>query len=103
MSKNIHLSIISPIYKSLETIDYLEYITDIRVGELLVTYVDKEGTWSGYDLELMNYVNSKVEIPVIANEGCGSVKHIKEVLFKSETQAAALGSMVVYQKKIWVF
>ena len=40
-----------------------------------------------------------MQIPVIAHGGAGSLKHIQEVVKKSNASAVALGSMVVFQKK----
>ena len=83
--------------------DYLNYILSLNVGEILITSVDKEGTWNGYDIELISYVNDFVDIPVIANGGCGTTKDLINVLYKIGVQAAAIGSMAVYQKKTWEY
>ncbi|MBT7556719.1 imidazole glycerol phosphate synthase subunit HisF, partial [Candidatus Woesearchaeota archaeon] len=40
-----------------------------------------------------------VQVPIIANGGCGSVQHIEEVVKKANVSACAVGSLVVYQKK----
>lgn len=68
-------------------------------GELLLTSMDKDGTWSGFDIELTKKVADAVTVPVIANGGAGSVAHIGEVVKKGNASAACLGSMVVYQQK----
>jgi cyclase len=68
-------------------------------GELLITSMDNDGTWKGYDIEIIKKITSSVRIPVIANGGAGSLQHIVEVVKKAHVSAVALGSMVVYQKK----
>jgi cyclase len=68
-------------------------------GEILLTSIDREGTWMGFDLELVKRVAENVSIPVIANGGAGSIKDIRKVVNKSRASAVALGSMVVFQKK----
>jgi cyclase len=68
-------------------------------GEILLTSIDREGTWSGFDLELVRSITSVVSIPVIAHGGCGSLKDIVEVTEKAGASAVAVGSMVVFQKK----
>ncbi len=68
-------------------------------GEILLTAIDREGTWSGFDVELTRAVTSRVGVPVIAHGGAGNVDHIAEVVRKGGASAVALGSMVVYQKK----
>lgn len=45
-------------------------------GEILLTSMDKDGTKSGYDLEITNKISQIVNIPVIASGGAGSMKHI---------------------------
>jgi cyclase len=66
-------------------------------GELLVTSMDRDGTWTGYDVEITRRIADAVSIPVIANGGAGSVKDIGKVVRDGHASAAALGSMVVYQ------
>lgn len=68
-------------------------------GEILLTAIDREGTWTGYDLDLVASVASAVDVPLIANGGAGSVQHIGEVIQAGGASAAAVGSMVVFQKQ----
>lgn len=68
-------------------------------GEILLTSIDREGTWQGYDLDLVQSVATAVSIPVIANGGAGNVRDIGDVLRKGGASAAAVGSMVVFQKQ----
>jgi imidazole glycerol-phosphate synthase subunit HisF len=79
--------------------EYLDYVLKLNVGELFITSVDNEGTWKGYDNELISHINNLVDIPVIANGGCGTNEDLKSVLYETGVQAAAIGSMAVYQKK----
>lgn len=79
--------------------EYLKYVLNLNIGEIFITSVDKEGTWEGYDNDLISYVNDFVDIPIIANGGCGTKNDLKELLYNENVQAAALGSMAVYQKK----
>jgi cyclase len=68
-------------------------------GEILLTSIDREGTWEGFDLELVKRVTDAVSIPVIAHGGAGTVEHIEQVVKQANASAIALGSMVVFQKK----
>ena len=45
-------------------------------GELLVTSMDKDGTQSGYDIDLMKKISTMVNIPVIASGGVGTLDHL---------------------------
>ena len=81
-------------------IDYANYLTtDIGVGELMLQSIDKDGTWEGFDDEIISTILNSIEIPVIACGGCGSIEDLKTVLYKTNANAAAIGSMAVYSKK----
>ena len=80
-------------------IDWALELERLGVGELLVTSMDQDGTWNGYDIKLVESVTSKVHVPVIANGGAGTVHHIGDVVKKGGASAVALGSMVVFQGK----
>lgn len=80
-------------------VEWAEKLESLGVGELLVTAMDKDGTWSGYDLDIICKINEAVRVPVIANGGAGSVQDIETVVKECNVSAVALGSMVVYQKK----
>ena len=79
--------------------EFIDYTISLGIGELLLTSVDQEGTWKGYDTEIIDFVNKKINIPLIANGGCGNIDDLKDILYKNNVQAAAIGSMTVYQKK----
>ena len=63
-------------------------------GEILLNCIDKDGTNSGFDLELINDVKSFATIPVIASSGAGNPGHFKEV-FEATPADAALGAGMV--------
>ncbi|MBI9087695.1 MAG: imidazole glycerol phosphate synthase subunit HisF [Desulfobacterium sp.] len=79
--------------------EWAKQVQDLGAGEILLTSIDREGTWSGFDLELVKSVSDAVTIPVIANGGAGCINHIGEAVKLGNASAVALGSMVVYQKK----
>lgn len=63
-------------------------------GEILLNCIDKDGTNSGFDLELINDVKSFGTVPVIASSGAGNPGHFKEV-FEATAADAALGAGMV--------
>jgi cyclase len=83
----------------LNPVDWAIQLEKLGAGELLITSVDNEGTWQGYDYELIKQITDKVNIPVIANGGAGNLEHIETVVKQSKASAVAVGSMIVYQKK----
>jgi imidazole glycerol-phosphate synthase subunit HisF len=81
-------------------VDYAKYVSqDIGVGEIMLYSVDNDGTWDGYDTDITQQIISSVNVPIIACGGCGSVDHLKTVLYTNNANAAAIGSMAVYSKK----
>ena len=78
--------------------DWIKEIENIGVGEVFITNIDKEGTWSGFDFELIKQISDILSVPIIAHGGCGSIDDIK-VFDYSNASAAAVGSMFVFQKK----
>lgn len=80
-------------------VEWAKEVERLGAGEILLTSIDREGTWRGFDVELTAQVAQAISIPVIANGGAGSVDHIGEVVRKGGASAAAMGSMVVYQGK----
>lgn len=84
---------------SLDPVAWARELTNRGVGELLITSIDKDGTWSGYDIEITKSIAEAVNVPVIANGGAGDVNHLTEAVSVAKASAVAFGSMVVYQKK----
>ena len=82
-----------------KAVEWAKEVENLGAGEILLTSVDREGTWTGFDIELTQRVADSVNIPVIAHGGAGSVEHIGQVVREGKASAVALGSMVVYQKK----
>ena len=63
-------------------------------GEILLNCIDKDGTKSGFDLELIRDVKSAISIPVIASSGAGLPDHFLEVFQNTPTDAALGAGMV---------
>ena len=71
----------------------------VGAGELLLNSMDQDGTMQGYDLNLVNSVTEKVNIPVIACGGASKIEDLKQILEEGHAHAAAAGSMFVYYGK----
>lgn len=74
--------------------DFVNSIIKTGVGEILLTSIDKEGTYSGYD-EVSFYVCSLVDIPVAVNGGANSTEEMLQAL-KRGASAAVAGSLFSY-------
>lgn len=82
-----------------DPIAYAKKMEAAGAGEILLTSIDRDGTWEGYDVELVRSLSDSVGIPVIASGGAGSLDDIGKVIKAGHASAAALGSMVVFQAK----
>jgi glutamine amidotransferase/cyclase len=71
----------------------------LGAGEILLNCIDKDGTNSGYDLELINAVKNAVTIPVIASSGAGCVEHFLEVFTKTQAESA-LAAGIFHRKEV---
>jgi glutamine amidotransferase/cyclase len=80
--------------RSTSSLDVIQLATAVEAmgcGEILLNSIDKDGSNSGFDLELVRSVKAAVKIPVIASSGAGNAGHFKEV-FEETTVDAALGA-----------
>jgi cyclase len=80
-------------------IDVARNMADAGAGEILLYAIDRDGTWSGFDLNLIQEVSKVVNIPVIACGGAGELGHLRAVVNEAGASAAAIGSMAVFQAK----
>ena len=58
--------------------------------------MDKDGTKSGFDLELLNVVSNKVSIPIIASGGAGTLEHLKDAISIGRADAVLAASIFHY-------
>jgi imidazole glycerol-phosphate synthase subunit HisF len=81
--------------------DPVEHAVDMEragAGEIILTSIDRDGTMSGYDLELIRRVTKAVDIPVVACGGARAVPEFVEAL-AAGASAVAAGSMFVFTGK----
>ena len=77
-------------------IDAIKWASNMELrgaGELLVTSMDKDGTKQGFDLELMKAINDKVNIPIIASGGVGTLKDLYDGIVIGEADAVLAASI----------
>jgi len=77
----------------IDAIEYAELACRKGAGEILLTSMDKDGTKSGYDLELTRSVTEKVTIPVIASGGAGTIPHLIDGIQKTGATAVLAASI----------
>ena len=67
------------------------------IGEIMITSIDKEGTLSGFDIELLQLIRSITDLPIICSGGIASLTHVIQC-FEKGSQAVAIASALHYKK-----
>lgn len=83
----------------IDPVTFARKAQEAGAGEILVNSIDRDGTMSGYDLELIRRVAQAVTVPVIALGGASSVQDLSEVIKVGGASAAAAGSLFVFHGK----
>lgn len=73
----------------LDVIEWAKEVEKRGAGEILLTSMDKDGTKSGFDIELTKRVQEAVNIPIIASGGAGKMSDFKDILEYSDAALAA--------------
>ncbi|RAR03209.1 imidazole glycerol phosphate synthase hishf [Stemphylium lycopersici] len=66
----------------------VQAVEAMGAGEILLNCIDKDGSNSGFDTELINDVKAAIKIPVIASSGAGHPGHFEDVFAQTKTDAA---------------
>ncbi|KAI9136823.1 hypothetical protein BKA69DRAFT_96236 [Paraphysoderma sedebokerense] len=85
--------------RDLDVIQLVTACEAMGAGEILLNCMDKDGTNSGYDLELIRHVKEAVRIPVIASSGAGSVEHFLDA-FQETNVEAALAAGIFHRRQV---
>jgi cyclase len=82
---------------ALDPVAYAKQVEQAGAGEIVVNAIEKDGTFGGYDLELIESVSSAVSIPVIALGGAAETEDFSKAVAHGASAVAA-GSMFVFQR-----
>ena len=82
----------------LDAIEWMKECERRGAGEILLTSMDKDGTKSGFDLELLKLVNKVVRIPVIASGGAGTIQHCIEAVHTGNADAVLAASIFHFKE-----
>ena len=78
-----------------DLIEWAKEAVALGAGEILLTSMDKDGTKSGFDLDMLNAVASVVDVPIIASGGAGNKEHMVEV-FQQTPATGALAASIIH-------
>ncbi len=77
----------------IDAIEYAKISESNGAGEILLTSMDKDGTQSGYDIQLTSKITKAINIPVIASGGVGTLDHLKDGIVKGGASAVLAASI----------
>ena len=78
----------------LDALEWVQRGEQLGAGEIVVNSIDRDGTASGYDLDITAAVTKHVNVPVIASGGAGTVDHIAAGLTEGDASAAIISSIL---------
>lgn len=79
-----------------DLIEWAREAVSLGAGEILLTSMDKDGTKSGFDIDMLNAVASVVNVPIIASGGAGTIDHMVEVFQQTPATGALAASIFHY-------
>lgn len=78
----------------LDALAWAQQTQELGAGEVLLTSIDRDGSRSGYDIELTRAVSDMVSVPVVASGGAGSSADVVEVLARGGADAALVAGIL---------
>lgn len=76
-----------------DAVAFAREMEDRGAGEILITSIERDGTYQGYDLPLIAAIAQAVTIPVIASGGAGNYQHMVEAILQGGASAVAAASI----------
>jgi imidazole glycerol-phosphate synthase subunit HisF len=80
----------------LDVVEWAKKMESLGVGEVLLTSMDRDGTKSGFDLDLTRAVSDAVSIPVIASGGVGGLQDLADGVKLGRADAVLAASIFHY-------
>jgi imidazole glycerol-phosphate synthase subunit HisF len=83
-------------FSGVKLLDWIKKIDKIGVGEICITFVDKDGTGDGFDIETLKKIENLTNIPLIVHAGAGNKKQVYELLTKTKFDGVSISSLFHY-------
>ncbi|MGM5029469.1 imidazole glycerol phosphate synthase subunit HisF [Tardiphaga sp. 20_F10_N6_6] len=77
----------------IDAIEFAQEVVSLGAGEILLTSMDRDGTRSGFDIELTRAIADSVGVPVIASGGVGNLDHLVEGIRSGHATAVLAASI----------
>ena len=85
-------------YTGMDAVEWAKRGQDLGAGEIVVNSIDRDGTGSGYDLDITGMITEAVQLPVIASGGAGLVSHVSQAFSIGAT--GAIVSSMLYSPRV---
>ena len=92
-------------YRDCGSLDFGENIFEMAkkyeqtgCGEIVVSSIDNDGTFNGYDIDVISKIKKIIKTPIIASGGCGNYEDMYELFIKTDVEAAAAASIFHFSK-----
>ncbi|MBD3617761.1 MAG: imidazole glycerol phosphate synthase subunit HisF [Gracilimonas sp.] len=82
----------------LDALEWMKEVEERGAGEILLTSMDRDGTKSGFDIEILQKVNEVVNIPVIASGGAGTIQHCIDAIQLANVDAVLAASIFHFKE-----
>lgn len=79
--------------------EFLNELSEIGIGELVINAVDNDGKMEGFDFKLNDLIRDQTEMPMTILGGAGNLNDIKEAIGRYKTIGVSAGSMFVFKGK----
>ena len=83
---------------NLDPVEFAQQCEKAGAGEIILQAIDRDGTYAGYDLAILQKVATAVNIPVIIGGGAGNVNDFKKAVSEGHASAVCAGSMFVFRR-----
>ena len=80
-------------------VEFASYMAELGAGEIVINSVDRDGRMIGYDLDLVEQVRQKINLPLTVLGGAGSLDDFRELFDRFGLIGAAAGSLFVFKGK----
>ena len=84
---------------NINLVEFLNQLSIIGIGELVINSIDQDGLMNGYDLELVELVRKLIDVPLTVLGGAGSLNDFKNLFDRYTIIGAAAGSFFVFKGK----
>ena len=76
--------------------DWILKLQKLGVGEIILTFIDFDGTGRGFDIDFIQNIKNKLSIPLVISGGAGNSKQVSQLFKKTKVSGVALASLLHY-------